>query len=97
MQRRVGEFSVSAVRFEDAASGTDPMRIVKARPADSVSTNLLSHLRLFDSMPVFVLSPISGATQALGLDLVGVRVLVEFAPDLAVAASRMRFHEQEFA
>lgn len=56
------------------------MRVMEAvGMADSVAASLGAHLRQLDSMPVFILSPGSGAAQAARLDLVGVRVHLEFS------------------
>lgn len=60
--------------------------------ADSIATSLGTHLRQFDTMPVFILSPGSGAAQAAWLDLVGVRVHLELATGVAGSAARMSFH-----
>jgi hypothetical protein len=60
-QSRFEEIPITAVRMKNAASGTDPVRVVKTRMANRVSPLLQAHLRLLDAVSVFILSPVSGA------------------------------------
>lgn len=57
----IAEIAIAAVWFEDAASGTDAMRVVKARMADGIAPQFQAHLRQLDPVSVFVLAPVSGA------------------------------------
>lgn len=68
------------------------MWMMKAAMENGIPTLLQTHLRLLDSVPVFVLSPVSGAALAFRLDAISVRVLLEFSPGLAVSAAAMRAH-----
>jgi len=60
--------------------------------AGFIATSLGDHLRLFNAVPVFILSPRSGAAHAARLYLVGVRVHLEFPAGVAGSAPCMSFH-----
>lgn len=53
--------------------------VVAVAMAGFIAASLGAHLWQLDTVPVFILSPGSGAAHAAGLDLVGVRVHFELA------------------
>lgn len=70
------------------------MRVMEAiGVTDSIAASSFAHLRQLNPMPVFILSPRSGAAHAARLDLVGVWVHLEFAASVAGSAAGVSFHD----
>ena len=66
--------------------------VVTVAMAGFIAASLGAHLRQLNTMPVFILSPGSGAAQAAWLDLVGIRVHLEFSTGATGSAAAVGFH-----
>lgn len=66
-QSMIAKITPATIRFEHASARSSAMRIVKALPADRIPPLFGAHLRQLNSMPVFILSPVSGSAQAFRL------------------------------
>jgi hypothetical protein len=66
--------------------------VVAVAMAGFISASLGAHLRQLNAVAVFILSPGSGATHAAGLEIVGVRVHLEFSAAATGSAAAMSFH-----